>query len=76
MPSVKIGSELSAEFAAREVDWYRRNGRFADRIARDSQHREYVIGDVSWNRDTRPREYIEWVMSREVTPNNEERKYP
>ncbi len=44
----------------REVAWYYRYGKYADRISRTSSGEQYVIGDWSWNR-ARPRciEYIE-----------------
>ena len=34
-----------------ELDWYGENGCYPDtRITKDSDGREYVIGDDSWNR--------------------------
>ena len=41
---------MNKTYSAREVAWYRMNGRFPQRIKRDSRGREYVIGDISWNR--------------------------
>ncbi len=55
--------------AANEVAWYRRYGRFQDRIARDSNGHDYVIGDSSWNNFQREPEFIERAMSLGVAPN-------
>lgn len=53
----------SAEYAAAEVTWYRKNGRYPmDRIKRDGTGAEYVVGDTAWNRD-RWREFIEPDMN-------------
>ncbi len=32
-----------------EIKWYRKNGRYVDRIVKDSNGDKYVIGDDSWN---------------------------
>lgn len=43
-----------------EVRWYCEHGKYPkQRIVLDSLGRPYVIGDRHWNRDGRPREYIE-----------------
>lgn len=53
-----------AELAAEEVRWYRKFGRFPERIKKDSSGIEYVIGDWSWNRSqsTEKQEAIEPIM--------------
>lgn len=35
-----------------EVEWYRTNGKYPERIVREhgGKGREYVVGDWSWNR--------------------------
>lgn len=47
-----------------EVDWYRRNGRYPERIKLDSGGAPYVLGDASWNRAGRPHELIEGLLPR------------
>lgn len=37
------------DIPAREVRWYRKNGKYPQRITRTAQGKEYVIGDWSWN---------------------------
>lgn len=32
-----------------EVEWYRKHGRYKDRITEDTDGKKYVIGDESWN---------------------------
>lgn len=58
-----------AKLAAREVEWYRRHGRYPkSRIVRASDGVEYVIGDWSWNRKNPLRqEWVESQMSSSVT---------
>jgi len=36
-----------------QVRWYRKYGRFPERITKDINGKEYVIGDWSWNRKYR-----------------------
>lgn len=36
--------------AEREVIWYRKNGKYPERIVTNNQNKLYVIGDWSWNR--------------------------
>jgi hypothetical protein len=51
-----------------EVDWYLKNGRYADRI-RAGSHGRYVAGDYGWNRANPDRyERIEPMMNRELLP--------
>jgi len=50
-----------------EVEWYLKNGKNTDRIARDRDGFKFIIGDFSWNakqRDNHPDkvEYIEGLM--------------
>jgi hypothetical protein len=43
------------------LEWYRKNGKHSERIVKDGQGRDYVIGDVSWNnRYPDKPEYIEY----------------
>lgn len=51
-----------AEVSRREIEWYRNNGRHADRI--NQRHgREWLTGDWSWNRlYPRRRESVEDSM--------------
>lgn len=56
----------TVELMEREVKWYRRHGRWPERICRDSQGNEYVVGDWSWNRNrltSEKEEYIEHLMN-------------
>jgi hypothetical protein len=34
-----------------EIRWYRQNGKYSERIARDGHGQLYLIGDWSWNRN-------------------------
>lgn len=48
---------------AREVEWYRRYGKYVQRIRRCTAGREYVVGDWSWERNHPDKdEPIEWRM--------------
>lgn len=38
------------DLQSKQVEWYRKNGRFPRRIRKDKDGKEYVIGDWSWNR--------------------------
>lgn len=38
------------DLQSKQVKWYYKNGRYASRITKDSDGKEYVIGDWSWNR--------------------------
>jgi len=50
----------------REVDWYKRHGRYAERIRLDASDHEYVEGDWSWNRTyLKNPEHIEDRMRRD-----------
>lgn len=56
-------SPVSIELMQREVDWYSRYGRFADRITKTSCGCPFVIGDWSWNSNHRDRqEFVEAAM--------------
>lgn len=37
------------DIQAKQVAWYRQNGKFKSRIATCRDGKEYVIGDDSWN---------------------------
>ncbi len=51
----------------REVDWYRKHGKYTDRFAKNALGRFYVIGDFSWNRANPDRpEKIEAQMKQEL----------
>lgn len=41
------------EQIAYEVQWYRANGKYPDRIKNDDLGREYIEHDFSWNRRNR-----------------------
>lgn len=49
-----------ADVQAREVEWYRRHGRYPERVRVSGDGRYYVVGDWSWNRlrATKP-EFVE-----------------
>lgn len=50
-----------------EVEWYRQNGRHANRIVKDRSHNLYVIGDISWNQNPENMcEIIEPIMCKSV----------
>ena len=50
-----------------ELRWYRKYGKYAkERIIKDSQGKNYVIGDYSWNRkdvNKNRQEFVEPEMS-------------
>ena len=47
-----------------EVKFYRENGKHKERIVKDADDNEYVIGDFSWNRKHKDKpEFIENAMS-------------
>lgn len=44
----------------KEIFWYKKHGKYKDRITVDSNGLKYVIGDWAWNRKNADRkEYIE-----------------
>ena len=53
-----------------EVEWYREHGKYPDRIKLDSFGREYVEGDIAWNRQNHYRQetirkpLADWVAFR------------
>ena len=50
--SALVGREqtvITMNIKKAEVDWYRKNGKHSDRITKDSNSEEYMIGDWSWN---------------------------
>lgn len=52
--------EAFQAYCAKQVAEYRRIGQYPDqRIKRDRDGVEYVIGDISWNRRGAPREFID-----------------
>jgi hypothetical protein len=54
----------ASEYRKHEIAWYMKNGKFPEqRITNDNRGTEYVIGDWSWNRGSRPSEFIEHDMS-------------
>jgi hypothetical protein len=44
-----------------EILWYRKNGKYKDRITADSNGDDYVIGDWSWNRMTENKDKQEFI---------------
>lgn len=57
------------KYQRREVEWYRKNGRFPGRrIRKDSGGESYVVGDLSWNAKASPeeREFIDAHMTSDV----------
>ena len=59
------------ELCQREVEWYRRHGRYPERIRRDLSGTAYVIGDWSWNRNhPNKSEVIEYRMKAATTTRN------
>jgi len=60
-----VKAPLHLELQAQEVAWYRKYGKYSDRIKVDAGHHYYVVGDWSWNREqgTKKSEYIEKEMS-------------
>ncbi|MFZ2172351.1 MAG: hypothetical protein WAW61_22285 [Methylococcaceae bacterium] len=44
-----------------ELSWYRKNGKHDERIAKDSNGNEYVIGDDSWNSNPKNKDQHEFV---------------
>ena len=55
----------TAELMALEVKWYRKHGRYPERILRDNKGNEYVAGDWSWNHNRlthEKEEFIEHLM--------------
>lgn len=55
------------EYQQAEVDWYRANGRYRDRVRTDSSGRMYVVGDEDWNRrHPQQQEWVEAHMSAEL----------
>lgn len=60
----EIKSKPPSRIQQLEVEWYRRHGKYRERICRDSMGREYVVGDWSWNRlHPEHQEHIEHRMS-------------
>lgn len=55
------------DYTSEEVAWYRKHGKYPERIVRDSEGNEYVIGDESWN-DLFPHkpECVELLMAKEI----------
>ncbi len=48
-----------------EVDWYKNNGKYLDRIKKDALGREYVVGDFSWEMNFSDRlEFVDILMKR------------
>lgn len=61
------GPRSLKEAQREEVEWYLKNGAHGRmRIGQDRDGHEYVIGDHSWNRGTRPYEYIELRMNADL----------
>lgn len=59
--------ETCESVMAREVEWYRKNGRHKDRLTRSTEGNVYVISDWSWNRKHPDRkEWVESDMSRDL----------
>ena len=56
---------LCADPRPLEIKWYRKNGRFKERITKDGNGNEYVIGDYSWNtfKNKNKLEHIELDMN-------------
>lgn len=51
-----------------EVEWYRKHGKWHDRIRVTSDGVKFVVGDWSWNRShPRRKEYVEDAMPRPRT---------
>jgi hypothetical protein len=48
-----------------EVEWYKKNGKYQDRIVKDALGKEFVIGDWSWERNFPDRpEYADILMKK------------
>lgn len=56
--------EKMSKWQSLEIEWYRRNGKYSERVKRTKSGDLFVIGDYSWN-SARPQkpEYIEKRMS-------------
>ena len=51
----------------KEVKWYKKHGKYPDRISLTASGERYVIGDWSWNRKhPRRRERIEFIMDNDI----------
>lgn len=60
-----MGDEQYRAICQAEIDWYRRYGKYPERITGDSHGAQYVIGDQSWNqRNPHRPEAIEHLMPR------------
>ena len=47
-----------------ELDWYKKHGKYKERITKDANNNPYVIGDFSWNAGNKDRiEFVEPKMS-------------
>jgi hypothetical protein len=62
---------MMSDYQQREVDWYRKHGKHPARIVLDLDRNPYVVGDWSWNAESRPHESIEFEMLRELGPGEE-----
>jgi hypothetical protein len=54
-----MNNQIHTGYAQAEIDWYRKHGKYADRIVKDSHGKQYMIGDWAWNRSRHNRQ--EWV---------------
>lgn len=62
MNVAKTSKEI-VELYRKEVEWYKKNGKYKSRIKKDKHGNLYIAGDWSWNREHPKRfEYIESSM--------------
>ncbi len=64
----KMNNKISIEYinvCKQEVEWYSLNGKYRNRIRKDNNGVQYVIGDWSWNRNHMP-ETIEPAMKSSI----------
>jgi len=59
--------DIPEDIQSREVNWYRKNGHYADRISETRNGEIYIIGDQSWNfKNPLRKEYIEGRMRQDI----------
>jgi hypothetical protein len=58
IPYTEMNNQIHTGYAQAEIDWYRKHGKYADRIVKDSHGKQYMIGDWAWNRARHNRQ--EW----------------
>ena len=60
-----IGGMSYRELSRLSVDWYRKNGKYPERIRTDGDGVEYIVGDWSWERMNPDKpEYVDLTLTR------------